>query len=446
MKTGALWIVLVLVFCLPATAAAQNFYQLYEQGLDLYKAGKYDEAKAKFLAAKAKSSKQGPKINVYGLRFDEYVPDYYLGMIAKSQGNNAEATRLLKNVEDSKLLADNDRVKRLQLQTALGELQQVASKGDGGKVDLGGPKDDTKKDDTKKPDDPGPGPPPPPPPTWPADFQRALQGAEQALTARRWADARTGANTARGYARDATTQQQLTAFERRLRGAESADLAGQARNALARDNDADADQLIQRLAAMDPSNGELVALRRGLVDLRTRKERDRDAAQRAAQAAQLATQSGQYAESIKGALERRDAAAAAQGLKDLSAMNPSYPAIAELTPRLRTLEAELKASLDNEDLKKRRGVLEREAMTLFYKGEYANARTRIQTFRDGPSDRMRLYLACSQAALALLQKDANLAAEAGRTYAVVKPAIGQFNADLRYISPAIQKVLANGAL
>ena len=118
----------------------------------------------------------------------------------------------------------------------------------------------------------------------------------------------------------------------------------------------------------------------------------------------------------------------------------------ELTPRLRTLEAELKASLDNEELKKRRGVLEREAMTLFYKGEYANARTRIQAFRDGPSDRMRLYLACSQAALALLQKDANLAAEAGRTYAVVKPAIGQFNADLRYISPAIQKVLANGAL
>jgi hypothetical protein len=441
MKTRGVWLVLVLILCLPAAAVAQNFYQLYEQGLDLYKAGKYDEAKAKFLAAKAKSSKQGPKINVYGLRFGEYIPDYYLGMIAKSQGNNAEATRLLRNVEDSKLLADNDRVKRLQLQTALGELQQVASKGDGGKVDAGGTKDDTKKGD-----DPGPGPPPPPPPTWPADFQRALQSADQALTAKRWADARTGANTARGFARDATTQQQLTAFERRLRTAESADLAGQARNALARDNDADADQLIQRLATLDPSSGDLVTLRRGLADLRTRKERDRDAAQRAAQAAQLATRSSQYAESIRGALERRDAAAAAQGIKDLAALNPSHAAIAELTPRLRTLEAELKASLDNEELKKRRSALEREAMTLFYKGEYATARTRIQAFRDGPSDRLRLYLACSQAALALLQKDANLAAEAGRTYAVVKPAIGQFNADLRYISPAIQRVLANGAL
>ena len=433
---------LVLVFCLPATAAAQAFYQLYEQGLDLYKAGKYDEAKAKFLAAKAKSSKQGQKINFYGLRFGEYIPDYYLGMIAKSQGDNAEALRLLRNIEDGKLLADNDRVKRLQLQTALGELQQVASKGDGGKVEAGGTKDDTKKGG----DDPGPGPPPPPPPTWPADFQRALQGADQALNAKRWADARAGANTARGYARDATTQQQLTAFERRLRAAESADLATQARNALARDNDADADQLIQRLAAVDPASGDLATLRRGLVDLRTRKERDRDAAQRAAQAAQLATQSSQYAESIRGALDRRDAAAAAQGLKDLAVLNPSYAAITELTPRLRTLEAELKASLDNEELKRRRGVLEREAMTLFYKGDYATARTRIQSFRDGPSDRMRLYLACSQAALAILQKDANLAAEAGRTYAVVKPAIGQFNADLRYISPAIQKVLASGAL
>jgi hypothetical protein len=85
-------------------------------------------------------------------------------------------------------------------------------------------------------------------------------------------------------------------------------------------------------------------------------------------------------------------------------------------------------------------------MTLFYKGDYANARTRIQSFRDGPSDRMRLYLACSQAALALVQQDANLAAEAGRTYAVVKPSLAKFTADMRYISPAIQKVLANGAL
>ena len=428
---------LVLVVCLPATAAAQAFYQLYEQGLDLYKAGKYGEAKAKFLAAKAKSSKQGQKINFYGLRFDEYIPDYYLGMIAKTEGDKPEALRLLKNVEDSKLLADNDRVKRLQLQSAIGELQLVAERRDDPK------KEEPKKEDPKKIE---PGPPPPPPPTWPAEFQRALQGAEQALTAKRWADARAGANTARGYARDAGTQQQLAAFEGRLRGAERteiADLANQARNALTRENDAEAERLIQRLAAVDPSSADLATLRRGLGDLRTRKEGERTAAQRAAQ---LATQSSQYADSIRGAIERRDAAAATQGLKDLAALNPTHPAIAELTPRLRTLEAELKASLDNEEITRRRGVLEREAMTLFYKGDYANARTRLQSFRDGPSDRMRLYLACSQAALALVQQDANLAAEAGRTYAVVKPALAKFTTDMRYISPAIQKVLANGAL
>lgn len=427
---------LVLVVCLPATAAAQAFYQLYEQGLDLYKAGKYSEAKAKFLAAKAKSSKQGQKINFYGLRFDEYIPDYYLGMIAKTEGDKPEALRLLKNVENAKLLADNDRVKRLQLQSALGELQLVAEKREEPK------KEEPRKEEPRK-IDPAP---PPPPPAYLADFQRALQTAEQALTARRWADARTGANTARGYARDAGTQQQLAAFERRVRDGESADLAGRARNAITGGNDAEADQLIQRLATVDASSAELATLRRGLADLRTRKEKDRDAAQRTAQAAQLATRSSTYADSIRGALERRDAAAASQGLKDLAALNPSYPAIAELAPRLRSLEAELKATLDNADLRRRRGVLEREAMTLFYKGDYANARTRIQSFRDGPSDRMRLYLACSQAALALVQNDANLAAEAGRTYAVVKPALGQFSADMRYISPAIQKVLASGSL
>jgi TolA-binding protein len=428
MKTRGLWLVLALVVCLPATAAAQAFYQLYEQGLDLYKAGKYAEAKAKFQAAKAKSSKQGPKILFYGLRYDEYVPDYYLGLIAKTEGDNAEALRLLENVENAKLLANNDRVKRLQLQSALGDLRQVAVRTDEG---------------PKRAPEP---PPPPPPPAYLADFQRALQTADQALTAKRWADAHTGANTARGYARDAATQQQLAAFERRLRAGEGADLATQARAALTRENDAEADQLITRLAAADPSSADLATLRKGLTDLRTRKESDRAAAQRAAQAAQLATQSSQYATSIRGALERRDAAAASQGLEDLAALNPSYPAIAELTTRLRTLEIELKASLDNEDLKRRRGVLEREAMTLFYKGDYANARTRIQSFRDGPSDRMRLYLACSQAALALVQKDASLAAEAGRTYSVVKPALGQFTSDMRYISPAIQKVLASGTL
>ena len=428
MKTRGLWLVLALVVCLPATAAAQAFYQLYEQGLDLYKAGKYAEAKAKFQAAKAKSSKQGPKILYYGLRYDEYVPDYYLGLIAKTEGDNAEALRLLENVENAKLLANNDRVKRLQLQSARGDRRQVAVRTDEG---------------PKRAPEP---PPPPPPPAYLADFQRALQTADQALTAKRWADAHTGANTARGYARDAATQQQLAAFERRLRAGEGADLATQARAALTRENDAEADQLITRLAAADPSSADLATLRKGLTDLRTRKESDRAAAQRAAQAAQLATQSSQYATSIRGALERRDAAAASQGLEDLAALNPSYPAIAELTTRLRTLEIELKASLDNEDLKRRRGVLEREAMTLFYKGDYANARTRIQSFRDGPSDRMRLYLACSQAALALVQKDASLAAEAGRTYSVVKPALGQFTSDMRYISPAIQKVLASGTL
>lgn len=444
MKTRGLWLVLALVVCLPATAAAQAFYQLYEQGLDLYKAGKYAEAKAKFQAAKAKSSKQGPKILFYGLRYDEYVPDYYLGLIAKTEGDNAEALRLLENVENAKLLANNDRVKRLQLQSALGDLRQVAVKGPDGPKPGADPKIEPgdRKGTTE-----GPGPPtPPPPPAYLADFQRALQTADQALTAKRWADAHTGANTARGYARDAATQQQLAAFERRLRAGEGADLATQARAALTRENDAEADQLITRLAAADPSSADLATLRKGLTDLRTRKESDRAAAQRAAQAAQLATQSSQYATSIRGALERRDAAAASQGLEDLAALNPSYPAIAELTTRLRTLEIELKASLDNEDLKRRRGVLEREAMTLFYKGDYANARTRIQSFRDGPSDRMRLYLACSQAALALVQKDASLAAEAGRTYSVVKPALGQFTSDMRYISPAIQKVLASGTL
>src|SRR5829696_6966217 len=96
-------LVLTVLLLSPATALAQEFYRLYEQGVSAFKAGKFDEAKQKLQAAKAKSDKQGQRIFFYGLRYDEYVPDYYLGLIALQEKRYPEARRLLEGVDTGKL-------------------------------------------------------------------------------------------------------------------------------------------------------------------------------------------------------------------------------------------------------------------------------------------------------------------------------------------------------
>ena len=107
---------------------------------------------------------------------------------------------------------------------------------------------------------------------------------------------------------------------------------------------------------------------------------------------------------------------------------------------------EAAAAAASADVTRRRLATEREAMRLYLRGDYDRARAQIQAFAEGPSPRMRLYLACSQAALAVLRGDAALADEARRTYGAVKGDAPTFVTDFRYISPAVQKVLNGGAL
>lgn len=411
-------VILTLILLTPATAGAQEFYRLYEQGVSAFEDGKLSEAKDKLSAAKAKSPKQGQRIFFYGLRYDEYIPDYYLGLIALQEKRYPEATQLLEGVESAKLLAARDRDKNQALTQALGTLRSLT------RVETKPPVNTEK-------------PPiiPPATPTWPADFQRALAAGEQALRDRRYPDARNAATTARPSARDARTQADLAAFERRVRAEEGAAMADAARSALANGNDAEAQRHIDRLAAFNPQHPGIDALRGELGQVRRRQEADRIAGR------------------ARQALNGRNASAASQEIGRLTASNPNHAALPGLRTDLVRLEAAIKAggveaaaAAASADVTRRRLATEREAMRLYLRGDYDRARAQIQAFAEGPSPRMRLYLACSQAALAVLRGDAALADEARRTYGAVKGDAPTFVTDFRYISPAVQKVLNGGAL
>jgi hypothetical protein len=411
-------VVLTLILLMPAAAGAQEFYRLYEQGVSAFEDGKIAEAKEKLAAAKAKSDKQGERIFFYGLRYDEYVPDYYLGLIALREKRYPEALRLLEGVESAKLLSSRDRQKNQALTQALGTLRSLT------KVEPAKPP----PGNTDRP------PPPPPPPAWQADFQRALAAGEQALRERRYAEARTAVTTARRSARDARTQADLAAFERRVRTEEGQAMADAARTALAGGNDAAAQGHIDRLAAFNPQHPNLGALRGELGQLRRRRDADLIAGR------------------ARQALNGRNASAASREIGRLAAAIPTHPSLPGLRNDLGRLEAALKAgkaeataAAASADAARRLST-ERDALRLYLRGEYDRARAEIQAFPDDPSPRMRLYLACSQAALALLRGDDDLATEARRTYGAVKADAAAFATDFRYISPAVQQLLNGGAL
>ena len=417
-------VVLTLILLMPAAAGAQEFYRLYEQGVSAFEDGKLAEAKDKLAAAKAKSPKQGQKIFFYGLRYDEYVPDYYLGLIALQEKRYPEALRLLEGVESAKLLAPRDRQKTQALTQALGTLRAQT------RVDPPSPTGPTEKPPVNPPT-----PPPPAPPAWQADFQRALAAGEQALRDRRYPDARNAVTAARPSARDARTQAELAAFERRVRTEEGQAMADAARTALAGGNDAVAQGHIDRLAALNPQHPGLDALRGELGQVRRRRDADLIAGR------------------ARQALNGRNASAASQEIGRLAATVPNHPSLPGLRGDLVRLEAALKAgtaeataAAASADAARRRLATERDALRLYLRGDYDRARAQIQAFPEDPSPRMRLYLACSQAALALLRGDEKLATEARRTYGAVKADAAAFATDFRYISPAVQQLLNGGAL
>jgi tetratricopeptide (TPR) repeat protein len=81
--------VLLLLFL--STAASAEWYKDYEAALDFIKKGRMNEAIPRLQSAIAQKGQEGLNIKFYGMKFDDYLPHYFLGKAYFSQKNYAAA-------------------------------------------------------------------------------------------------------------------------------------------------------------------------------------------------------------------------------------------------------------------------------------------------------------------------------------------------------------------
>ena len=110
----------LVVLCTISTSAAE-WYKDYEAGLDHIKKGRVAEAVPRLQAAIAQKNKEGLNIKFYGMKFDDYLPNYYLGKayflqknyksalkefdISNSQGEIQRNRSLFQNLSELRTLA-----------------------------------------------------------------------------------------------------------------------------------------------------------------------------------------------------------------------------------------------------------------------------------------------------------------------------------------------------
>lgn len=86
-------VAIALLALLGAPAVHADFKQSYARGKEAAAAGRWSEVEARMREAIAEQPQAQPRVRIYGMRFEPYVPQYYLGLAAYRQGNCAEATR-----------------------------------------------------------------------------------------------------------------------------------------------------------------------------------------------------------------------------------------------------------------------------------------------------------------------------------------------------------------
>jgi hypothetical protein len=75
------------------SVARADFKRSYTDGLEAVRDGRWAEVQGKMNQALSEEATPIAKMKLYGMRFEPYVPRYYLGLAAYRQGNCAEALR-----------------------------------------------------------------------------------------------------------------------------------------------------------------------------------------------------------------------------------------------------------------------------------------------------------------------------------------------------------------
>jgi hypothetical protein len=88
-----------------APAAFADFKQSYARGKEAAADGRWTEVEARMREAMAEQAQPQARVRIYGMRFETYVPQYYLGLAAFRQGNCAAALQNWQHAATASIVA-----------------------------------------------------------------------------------------------------------------------------------------------------------------------------------------------------------------------------------------------------------------------------------------------------------------------------------------------------
>ncbi|PWT88416.1 MAG: hypothetical protein C5B54_10675, partial [Acidobacteria bacterium] len=102
-RTVAILIAVTFIACHCSLLFAEEWYVAYQAGIDAVNQKNWGVAEAKLKTALSTGPKSGKKVKFYGLKFDQYVPHYYLGVVYANTNRNQEAQNEFQQVDPTTL-------------------------------------------------------------------------------------------------------------------------------------------------------------------------------------------------------------------------------------------------------------------------------------------------------------------------------------------------------
>lgn len=452
---------------MPAVAEAQ-WYRTYDEGVQAAGKGDWATVEAKMQAAVDEAAKDGVKpgrnVRTFGMRFINFVPDYYLGLAYLNTGRAEQAREALQRVEQGKVLTTRDKEYAVLTQsitqanaalaasaTPLPSPSQTATGSSAGTTTTTAvsqavqqsPVADVAQQVEQAARAQG-------------EFERLVKGAQASFAARNYQEALASARAARAtelgnasadalvaQITRAMSDQLLRDAQAALTGGRFAEASTAATNARELGVDAvradallreiDVERLLQS-AVSSRSAGQLAAARAAATEAR-----DKASAPGFAAAGRFDPQINQLLvlvsaeEAYTAAMAKADGAGAQAALERLRQLDPRN---ARLTAYARAV-GELVS-----------GDVQRLALRQFFAGNYQQVVTLLTPLAGGTDapPRARFYLACSQVAMLLSQgrTDAEALRPARDQFNRVRAQLGALAADRRFVSPRILELLEGG--
>jgi hypothetical protein len=422
-RTSTRVALLLMTLLLVAARAEAQWYKTYADGVKAVKDQKWELAEQKLKdsirEAEREGKRPGRRVLTYSQLRPPFVPDFYLAIVYANTKRPKEADAALNKVRAADWVDQGDPEFTAVRQTVDTELKALAA--------------------------PEPEPKPNPAEIARRQFDSLMQQARDRLGARRFADAREAATSAKGLNVDPKSADDL------LKTIEFESLMAQAETEFQSKRFAEAKATALRAGAVGQSSARTNALLTRIEWNRLLDQAQADIDSRRFTPARSAVKSasdlgadsaavgsllsrisiGEAEETVRTSLASGDTKAATAAIRALSGLDPRNRQLAAFTQSLDALTS---------------GDAQRLGLLAFYRGDYDEAIRVLQplALRAGVPPRVHLYLACSNAALALFGRpDAASRLRTARDQ--YRKATGSdLAADRRFISPRILRTLAGG--